>query len=50
MSTELLVLGGERVPAAEEKTFDVIEPATGAPMARAARIASSPRTCRVYAP
>ena len=28
MTTELLVLGGERVAAAEEKTFDVIEPVT----------------------
>jgi len=37
MSTELLVLGGERVPAAEEETFDVVEPATGAPMAEVAQ-------------
>jgi acyl-CoA reductase-like NAD-dependent aldehyde dehydrogenase len=36
MSTELLVIGGERRPAAEEGTFDVIEPATGAPMAAVA--------------
>jgi len=36
MTTELLVLGGERVTAAEEKTFDVIEPGTGAPMAKVA--------------
>ncbi len=36
MTTELLVLGGERVAAAEERTFDVIEPGTGAPMAQVA--------------
>jgi acyl-CoA reductase-like NAD-dependent aldehyde dehydrogenase len=36
MTTELLVLGGERVTAAEEKTFEVIEPGTGAPMAEVA--------------
>ena len=36
MSTELLVLGGERVPAAEGKTFDVIEPGIGSPMAEVA--------------
>jgi acyl-CoA reductase-like NAD-dependent aldehyde dehydrogenase len=36
MSTELLVLGGERVPAAEGNTFDVIEPGTGGPMAQVA--------------
>ena len=36
MSTELLVLGGERVEAAEGKTFDVIEPGIGAPMAQVA--------------
>jgi len=33
MSAELLVLGGERVPAAEGTTFEVIEPGTGASMA-----------------
>jgi acyl-CoA reductase-like NAD-dependent aldehyde dehydrogenase len=33
MTTELLVLGGEGRPAAEGKTFGVIEPGTGAPMA-----------------
>src|SRR5438093_1800347 len=33
MTTELLVVGGERRPAAEDNTFDVIEPGTGAPMA-----------------
>ena len=33
---ELLSLGGERVPAAEGRTFDVIEPATGVPMAEVA--------------
>ena len=32
MATELLVLGGEGRPAAEGKTFAVIEPGTGAPM------------------
>ncbi len=36
MTTELLVLGGERALAAEEKTFSVIEPGTGAPMAEVA--------------
>jgi acyl-CoA reductase-like NAD-dependent aldehyde dehydrogenase len=36
MSTELLVVGGERRAAANEGTFDVIEPATGAPMAQVA--------------
>lgn len=34
--TELLVLGGERVDAAEGRTFEVIEPALGAPMAEVA--------------
>ena len=29
MSTELLVVGGERRPAAEDKSFTVIEPGTG---------------------
>src|SRR5216117_2644307 len=33
MTTELLVVGGEHRPAAEDNTFDVIEPGTGAPMA-----------------
>jgi acyl-CoA reductase-like NAD-dependent aldehyde dehydrogenase len=32
MAIELLVLGGERVPSAEGKTFEVIEPATGTAM------------------
>jgi betaine-aldehyde dehydrogenase len=32
MVIELLVLGGERVPSAEGKTFEVIEPATGTAM------------------
>ncbi|HEV8681186.1 MAG TPA: aldehyde dehydrogenase family protein [Actinomycetota bacterium] len=32
MATELLVLGGEGRPAAEGKTFAVIEPGTGAPL------------------
>jgi acyl-CoA reductase-like NAD-dependent aldehyde dehydrogenase len=36
MSTELLVVGGEQRAAANEGTFDVIEPATGAPMAQVA--------------
>jgi len=36
MSAELLVLGGERVPAAEGKTFEVIEPGTGKSMAEVA--------------
>jgi len=36
MSTELLVVGGERRAAAEDKTFSVIEPGTGEPMAEVA--------------
>jgi acyl-CoA reductase-like NAD-dependent aldehyde dehydrogenase len=36
MTTELLVLGGESRPAAEGRTFGVIEPGTGAPMAEVA--------------
>ncbi len=36
MAAELLVLGGERTPAAENATFSVIEPGTGAPMAEVA--------------
>ncbi len=36
MTTELLVVGGERSPAAEDRTFAVIEPGTGAPMAEVA--------------
>jgi acyl-CoA reductase-like NAD-dependent aldehyde dehydrogenase len=36
MTTELLVMGGERRPAAEDKTFTVIEPGTGAGMAEVA--------------
>ena len=36
MTIELLVLGGERIAAAEGKTFEVIEPSTGASMAEAA--------------
>ena len=35
--TELMVLGGERVPAADGKTFDVTEPATAASMAEVAQ-------------
>jgi acyl-CoA reductase-like NAD-dependent aldehyde dehydrogenase len=34
---ELLMVGGERVPAAEGKTFEVIEPSTAAPMAEVAQ-------------
>ena len=37
MSTELLLIGGERVPAVEGETFQVIEPSTGAPMAEVAK-------------
>ncbi len=36
MATERLIVGGERVDAAEGKTFQVIEPATGEPMAEVA--------------
>ncbi len=36
MAAELLVLGGERRPAAEGKSFAVTEPGTGAPMAEVA--------------
>lgn len=36
MSIELLVVGGERRAAAEDKTFSVIEPGTGEPMAEVA--------------
>ena len=36
MATEPLILGGERTASADGATFDVIEPATGAPMAKAA--------------
>src|SRR5437899_4168528 len=36
MMSEHLVLGGERVPAAEGKTFAVIEPGTGKPFAEVA--------------
>jgi acyl-CoA reductase-like NAD-dependent aldehyde dehydrogenase len=36
MNTELLVVGGERLPAAEGKNFAVIEPGTGAAMAEVA--------------
>jgi len=36
MTTELLVSGGERVAATEGKTFEVIEPGTGRPMAEVA--------------
>ena len=36
MTTELLVLGGERGPAAEGKTFAVTEPGTGTPMTEVA--------------
>ena len=36
MTTELLIVGGERMPAAEEGTFTVIEPGNGSPMAEVA--------------
>jgi acyl-CoA reductase-like NAD-dependent aldehyde dehydrogenase len=36
MTTQALVLGGEHALAAEEKTFTVIEPGTGGPMAEVA--------------
>jgi acyl-CoA reductase-like NAD-dependent aldehyde dehydrogenase len=36
MNTELMVVGGERRAAAEDKTFTVIEPGTGEPMAEVA--------------
>ncbi|MFB3738661.1 MAG: aldehyde dehydrogenase [Candidatus Velamenicoccus archaeovorus] len=36
MATEMLVLGGERVAAADGATFEVIEPGTGSPMAEVA--------------
>src|SRR5439155_10583053 len=39
MTIELLVVGGERRAAAEDKTFTVIEPGTGAPMAEVAEAA-----------
>ena len=42
--TDLLVLGGERVTATDGKTFDVIEPATAAPMAEVAE--GSPEDAR----
>ena len=42
--TDLLVLGGERVSAADGKTFDVIEPARAAPMAEVAE--GSPEDAR----
>ena len=34
MASELMILGGERVPAADGTTYEVIEPGTGRPMAR----------------
>ncbi len=37
MATELLIVGGERKPAAEDGTFTVIEPGTGGPMAEVAQ-------------
>ncbi len=37
MSAEMLVLGGKRVAAAEGETYEVIEPATGEPMAVVAK-------------
>jgi acyl-CoA reductase-like NAD-dependent aldehyde dehydrogenase len=36
MTNELLIVGGERRPAAEGKTFTVVEPGTGDPMAEVA--------------
>ena len=36
MTTELLIVGGERVSAAEEGTFTVIEPGNGSPMGEVA--------------
>ncbi|HEY6652349.1 MAG TPA: aldehyde dehydrogenase family protein, partial [Actinomycetota bacterium] len=36
MTAELLVVGGERMPAAEEGTFTVIEPGSGSPIAEVA--------------
>jgi acyl-CoA reductase-like NAD-dependent aldehyde dehydrogenase len=42
--TDLLVLGGERVAAADGKTFEVTEPATAAPMAEVAE--GSPEDAR----
>ncbi len=36
MAIELLIRGGERVPAVEAKAFEVIEPGTGGPMASVA--------------
>lgn len=36
MQTELLVLGGERTAAADDATFEVLEPGTGEPMAEVA--------------
>ena len=36
MTTELMVLAGERTEAAEGRTFDVIEPGTGEPMIQVA--------------
>ena len=41
--TDLLVLGGERVAAADGTTFEVIEPATAAPDGRGGHRAG-PRT------
>ena len=40
MDVELLVIGGERVPAASGETFEVIEPGTAAPMATVAKAGS----------
>lgn len=36
MATELLVLGGERTAAAGGRSFTVVEPATGGPLAEVA--------------
>jgi aldehyde dehydrogenase (NAD+) len=40
MNIEHLVLGGERVPAADRKTFSVIEPGLGEPFAEVAEAGS----------
>jgi acyl-CoA reductase-like NAD-dependent aldehyde dehydrogenase len=42
--TDLLVMGGERVAAADGRTFEVVEPATAAPMAEVAE--GSPEDAR----
>jgi betaine-aldehyde dehydrogenase len=49
MGVELMVIGGERVPAASGSTFEVIEPGTGGPMALVAEAASEDAACAVDA-